>query len=53
MSKKVWSLIVVIVLLVGVMLYSAMTGSLKVDLSQLMTGLWTGTDDQVNVWMPK
>lgn len=31
------------------MLYSAMTGSLKVDLSQLMTGLWTGTDDQVNV----
>lgn len=49
MSKKGWSLIVVMVLLVGVMLYSAMTGSLKVDLSQLVTGLWTGTDDQVNV----
>ncbi len=49
MSKKLWSLIVVIVLLVGVMLYSAMTGSLKVNLSQLVAGLWTGTDDQVNV----
>ncbi|MGG4221079.1 iron ABC transporter permease [Paenibacillus jamilae] len=49
MSKKLWSLIVVIVLLVAVMLYSAMTGSLKVNLSQLVSGLWTGTDDQVNV----
>lgn len=47
--RRLWSFIAVLVLLIGVMLYSAMTGSLHVGVTQLLQGLWTGTDAQVNV----
>lgn len=47
--KRLWSFIVVCLLLIGVVLFSAMTGSLKVGAWQLVQGLWTGTDNQVNV----
>lgn len=48
-KKRTWSFIGMIVLLVGVVLYSAMTGSLRVGALQLIQGLWTGDDAQVNV----
>ncbi len=48
-QKRLWSFFAVLVLLIIVMLYSAMTGSLHVGAWQFVKGLWTGTDAQVNV----
>ncbi|MFD1884150.1 FecCD family ABC transporter permease [Paenibacillus wenxiniae] len=47
--KRLWSFIGVWIVLIGVILYSAMMGSLHVSVTQLLQGLWTGTDAQVNV----
>ncbi|WEK54045.1 MAG: iron ABC transporter permease [Candidatus Cohnella colombiensis] len=49
MSKKVISFVVVVILLLLVMLYSMMTGSIKVGFFQLVAGLITGDDDKVAV----
>jgi len=47
--RRMWSFVAVGLLLIGVVLFSAMTGSLKVGAVQLIQGLWSGTDAQVNV----
>ncbi|MGG4143999.1 iron ABC transporter permease [Paenibacillus algorifonticola] len=49
MIKKVGSFIVVIALLVAAIIYSAMTGSIKVGILDLVQGLFSGTNDQVEV----
>ncbi|MEK8131495.1 iron ABC transporter permease [Paenibacillus filicis] len=49
MSKKSWSLCAVIVLLLAVTIYSACTGSIKVGGLELVQGLFTGTNKQVEV----
>ncbi|MED4599100.1 iron ABC transporter permease [Paenibacillus validus] len=49
MNKKVWSIWGVIVLLIAVTVYSASTGSIKVGGLELIQGLFTGTNKQVEV----
>jgi iron complex transport system permease protein len=50
MSKKVFfSFVIVIVLLVAVVLFSATTGSLKVSSLELLQGLFTGTNKNVQI----
>src|SRR5690625_7081077 len=49
MKKRVISFSVAIGLLVFAMIYSAMTGSIDVSVSELIYGLWTGTNEDVQV----
>src|SRR5699024_6639208 len=49
MGKKVISFVVVIVLLVLTILYSAVTGSIDVSMMDLVKGLFTGGSDDVEV----
>lgn len=49
MNKIVWSLISVSVLFLAVFVYSACTGSIKVTWLELIQGLFTGTNKQVEV----
>src|SRR5690625_6958007 len=49
MKKRVISFSVAIGLLVFAMIYSAMTGSIDVSVSELIYGLWTGTSEDVQV----
>ncbi|MBN2980903.1 MULTISPECIES: FecCD family ABC transporter permease [Cohnella] len=49
MTKKVLSFVVVIALLLAVVAYSTATGSIKVGFWELLQGLWTGTNEQVEV----
>ncbi|OPH58152.1 ABC transporter permease [Paenibacillus ferrarius] len=49
MNKKIWSIWGVIVLLIAVFIYSACTGSIKVSWIELIQGLFTGTNKQVEV----
>lgn len=48
--KKVWiSFITTIILLVALIIFSATTGSIQVTFFELVSGLFTGTNDDVNV----
>ncbi|NQX59832.1 FecCD family ABC transporter permease [Paenibacillus qinlingensis] len=49
MNKIVWSLLSVSVLFLAVFVYSACTGSIKVGWLELIQGLFTGTNKQVEV----
>jgi iron complex transport system permease protein len=49
MYKKLISFIAVIVLLVVVSLYSMVTGSIDIGLGELITGLFTGTNENVEI----
>lgn len=49
MKKKVISFIIVILLLVAVMIYAAITGSIKISPLELIQGLFTGTNEDVQV----
>lgn len=49
MKKRVISFIVVILLLIFVAGYSAVTGSIKVSVGELIQGLISGTNDEVQV----
>ncbi|NHN29171.1 FecCD family ABC transporter permease [Paenibacillus agricola] len=50
MSRRVgWSFVIVIALLVAVVLYSATTGSLKVSSLELIQGLFSGTNKNVQI----
>src|SRR5699024_6908760 len=49
MGKKVISFVVVIVLLVFTILYSAVTGSIDVSMFDLVKGLFTGSSNDVEV----
>lgn len=49
MKKTVLSFTTVIALLIGVSIYSSITGSIHVGVGELFRGLFTGTNDQVNV----
>ena len=49
MTKKVLSFIAVIGLLVFVTIYSAITGSIEVSAIELIKGLFTGTDENVEI----
>lgn len=49
MGKKVISFVVVIILLVLTILYSAVTGSIDVSMMDLVKGLFTGGSDDVEV----
>ncbi|GFZ75913.1 ABC transporter permease [Paenibacillus marchantiophytorum] len=49
MNKKIWSIWGVIVLLIAVFIYSVCTGSIKVSWIELIQGLFTGTNKQVEV----
>lgn len=49
MSKKVWSFIIVVLLLLAVTIYSIVTGSIKVGIFELVQGLFTGGNDKVDV----
>src|SRR5690625_322958 len=49
MKKRIISFSVAIGLLVFAMIYSAMTGSIDVSVSELIYGLWTGTNEDVQV----
>lgn len=48
--KKVWiSFIATIVLLIALIIFSATTGTIQVTFFELVSGLFTGTNDDVNV----
>src|SRR5699024_11535557 len=49
MYKKIISFIGVIALLVGVIIYSAVTGSIDVSASELIKGLFTGSNENVEI----
>src|SRR5690625_4138619 len=49
MNKKVISFIAIIILLPVVIIYSATTGSLDVTALELVKGLFSGTDENVNI----
>ncbi|GGA74416.1 FecCD family ABC transporter permease [Ornithinibacillus halotolerans] len=49
MVKKLVSFIVVIILLVAVTLYSAISGSIEITAGELIKGLFTGTNDNVEI----
>lgn len=49
MYKKIISFIVVIFLLVAVTIYSAITGSVEITAGELIKGLFTGTNENVNI----
>src|SRR5690625_1077111 len=49
MKKRVISFSVAIGLLVIAMIYSAMTGSIEVSVWEFIHGLWTGTNEDVQV----
>ncbi|MDP4097169.1 iron ABC transporter permease [Paenibacillus sp. P96] len=49
MSKKVWSFVIVIVLLLYMIVLSAVTGSLKIGMLDFVRGLFTGGNETVEV----
>ncbi|OMF24948.1 ABC transporter permease [Paenibacillus sp. FSL H8-0548] len=49
MIKKIGSFIIVVILLAAAIIVSAMTGSIKVGAMELIQGLLSGTNDQVEV----
>lgn len=49
MKKKVFSFIVVMILLVIVTLYAAVTGSIDITAMELIKGLFTGTNENVDI----
>src|SRR5699024_1103804 len=49
MYEKIISFIGVIALLVGVIIYSAVTGSIDVSASELIKGLFTGSNENVEI----
>lgn len=49
MFKKIMSFIVVMALLLGVTLYSMVTGSIEINVWELINGLFTGTNDNVEI----
>jgi len=49
MNKRVVSLIAIIILLPVTMIVSATTGSLDVTVLELIKGLWTGANENVNI----
>lgn len=48
-TKIVWSFVIVVILLIFISLISAITGSLKVGVIDLVRGLITGTDETVQI----
>src|SRR5690625_6096823 len=49
MYKKITSFIIVISLLFAVTIYSMITGSIDITIGELITGLFTGTDENVEI----
>ncbi len=49
MGKKIWSFVIVILLLIIVFLFSAVTGSLDATVGELLRGLFTGTNETVTI----
>src|SRR5699024_4932709 len=49
MNKKVISFIIALILLIGVTIYSAKTGSIKVSAIELIKGLFTDTNENVQI----
>jgi len=49
MNKKVISFIIALILLIGVTIYSAKTGSIKVSAIELIKGLFTDTNENVEI----
>src|SRR5690625_3610890 len=49
MNKKVISFIIAHILLIGVTIYSAKTGSIKVSAIELIKGLFTDTNENVEI----
>ncbi|WP_138755765.1 FecCD family ABC transporter permease [Paenibacillus sinopodophylli] len=49
MAKKIGSFIIIIILLIAAVIVSAMTGSIKVSVIELIQGLLSGTNEQVEV----
>lgn len=49
MKKNIWSFVIIIILLIGVTLYSTISGSLKVGVIELIQGLFTGTNETVQI----
>ncbi|MDP7977348.1 FecCD family ABC transporter permease [Bacillus sp. WLY-B-L8] len=49
MNKKFWSFFIVITLLIGMTIVSAVKGSLEVGVIDLIQGLFTGTNEDVEV----
>lgn len=49
MKKTLLSFITVITLLIGVSIYSSLSGSIHVGVGELLQGLFTGTNKEVNV----
>ena len=49
MNKKVWSFIVVLLLIPLTILYAATTGSIEISSMELIKGLFTGTNNEVAI----
>lgn len=49
MQKKIWSFVIITVLLLIVVLYAMLTGSINVTFSELVTGLFTGMTGNVEI----